>query len=108
ADEPLEMNPVRRHALAYAYRVDGAAHEGFAVHLGWGRVIGRRDPDRLRAEYPVGAPVTVHHHPDRPDVAVLEPGPSGRVWETLGLGGVLLAAGAVLLGAALRRRRLGF
>ena len=50
----------------------------------------------IAARYPKDAKVTVYYRPDKPAVALLEPGVPARAWLVLLAGVVFLAAGVIL------------
>jgi hypothetical protein len=63
-----------RAAITYTYTIEGRTYRGQRRQYG---AEGSYLPDgaaAIAARYPVGATVTVYHHPTRPGLAVLEPG----------------------------------
>lgn len=82
---PLNLNPWRRGVepwggqpvtvVKYWYQIQGQKLESNTVGFR-GILLGEIDEsNRLRATYPPGRPVRVAVDPERPDRAVLEPGP---------------------------------
>ncbi len=104
-------------SLAYGYEVDGVSHQSQRVRLAaeGERISGGGEtsyplafPDQDEAEafsarYPVGARLTVHHHPTRHDIACLVPGDPNAFeafpmeFMAVGVYGIVLVAGAYLL-----------
>jgi hypothetical protein len=78
--------------VTYRYVVDGREFEASRISF---RVnsSSRTAADAVVAKYPTGASVTVHHSPDDPSLACLEPGTDE--WQALPLG---IGALALLLG----------
>lgn len=80
--------------IRYAYEVDGLEFQGdrmtFSRRIG-GRTRVQAD-DELR-QYVPGGPVLVHYNPERPQRAVLEPGPDRRAYFglTVGIGLIVIA-----------------
>lgn len=77
--------------LRYHYVVDGtrftADRVSFAGGTGYiGRTGSERNAKQVRENYPKGTAVTVHHHPTKPGVAVLETDIPGRLIKILLLG----------------------
>jgi hypothetical protein len=66
-------NPYRA-AISYTYTVEGRTYRGQRRHYGAEGSYLPNGAAAIAASYPVGATVTVHHHPTRPGLAVLEPG----------------------------------
>lgn len=60
-----------RASVAYEYSVAGTSHIGRVVEFGLGSLWQSSEADAIVAAYPVGAKVTVHHDPERPDLACL-------------------------------------
>lgn len=71
ADSGLVASFVPR--IRFTYHAAGKPWESrrFAFHV---RAGSRVRAESTVARYPVGSVVTVHHHPNRPEQAVLEPG----------------------------------
>lgn len=85
--------PTYHARVVYRYCVDGRWYTGSRVWFGeYGSAIGGLAA-RVAARYPVGARVAVHYHPDRPGLAVLEPGLHGSTVVPLGGGLLFLAVG---------------
>ncbi|HEY8596875.1 MAG TPA: DUF3592 domain-containing protein [Thermomicrobiales bacterium] len=66
-------NPYRA-AIAYRYTVEGRTYRGQRRHYGAEGSYLPAGAAAIAARYPVGAVVTIYHHPTRPGLAVLEPG----------------------------------
>ena len=78
--------------VTYRYSVDGREFEAQRISFrvgGWSRSEAQAVVDA----HPVGSAVTVHHAPDDPSLACLEPGPGDWQWVPLAIGAV-----AVLIG----------
>lgn len=83
-----------RALVRYAYTVDGVRHEGDRISVA--RVSKTRaHAAEVAARFPEGAPVEVHHDPDDPARALLEPGVTVAGVLPAALGVALLVAGFV-------------
>lgn len=95
-------------AVVYTYAVGGETYAadqlGFDV---FDQPGGRGRTATLVARYPVGARVVVHHAPDDPAEAVLEPGDVSPFVTPLGLGALIVALGAGLAAQAVRAALAG-
>ncbi len=81
--------------IRYTYQVAGKTYTGTQIQLGGAEGLAhRRDAEAVLAAYPPGAMVTVHYDPQRPDIAVLEPGKATAL-------GARAALGLLFLGVAL-------
>ena len=85
-----------RLVFRYTYEVDGTTHSGRRVFFGDDLV--RTVRDDTTETYPAGSTVTVHHHPSKPWVSVLEPGWHREITVPLVLGVVFLVLGIVAAG----------
>jgi hypothetical protein len=89
---------VRHHHAAHVvfrYTVDG--REFTASRITFRTTTSSESAARERvAAYPVGATVTIHHAPDDPALACLEPGAGDWQWLPLAIGGVVVAVGALM------------
>jgi Protein of unknown function (DUF3592) len=61
-----------RSNICYEYGVSGTRHEGTVIQFGAMDMATEAAAQKILDPYPVGASVTVHYHPDSPDVATLE------------------------------------
>lgn len=83
-----------RAQIRYRYRVGLQEFTGDTVFFGDGiEANAAMVHERVNA-WPVGRPLTVRHHPTRPQVCCLEPRADLRVW--LFFGGALVMAGLIL------------
>jgi hypothetical protein len=60
--------------------------------------VPREEAEAWVAQYPPGTVVTARRHPEKPGLAVIQPGMEGdefRYWLVIILGGVFLAVGSV-------------
>jgi hypothetical protein len=76
-------------SVAYRYEANGRVYSGSRIQVGATRTPSRREAEARLFPYPPGISVTVHHDPDDPSAAVLEPRTAGT--------GPLTAAGLALL-----------
>lgn len=61
--------------FSYEYFVNDKAFKGSNPYFaGSYKGMGRKTEQRLIALYPLGKPVTVSYHPEKPHISVLEPG----------------------------------
>ena len=81
--------------VQYRYAVDGRDLEAHRLSFRMGGTS-QADAQAVVDRYPVGSSVTVHHSPDDPSLACLEPGADDWQWVPLAAGGV-----AVLLGVGM-------
>ena len=94
----------RKLRLRYQYDVNGQTYESHKIAF-MGRVFSGTASER-RKRYPTGTQVTVYYNPDKPSVAVLEPGV--RMVGFLGAGLVVvlfLPIGALGLWSLLKRMK---
>jgi hypothetical protein len=64
----------RRVHLKYDNAVDGTTFQGSRLRYGYFGGMFTDDADNVPNSYPPDTPVTVHHHPRRPSMSVLELG----------------------------------
>ncbi len=90
-------------AVTYTYTVDGIGHTGSRISFG---DYSSNSEDRMRAAispYPLGANITVYHHPADASNSVLEPGMSGSLWVMVASACIMPLIGIGLIGGAVRR-----
>jgi hypothetical protein len=86
--------------VRFTYVAGGLSRESrhFAFHT---RIGSRAEAEAVIAKYPVGSAVTVHHHPSRPEQAVLEPGSAALSVAVAAFAGLLFLGSVVTwLGAS--------
>ena len=92
--------------VSYEYSVGGTRYSSDKVSFG---EYGDSDPEHARGivgRYPAGKTVQVYYNPEKPDVAVLEPGASWSSYVPLGVGILFALAGvAVSLGGFVAKKR---
>jgi hypothetical protein len=78
-----------RPCIRFTYHAAGRPRESrhFAFHSGTGS---RAQAEATIARYPVGSTVTVYHHPDRPEQAVVDTGHAGLSVAVAALAGLLV------------------
>jgi hypothetical protein len=90
----MVVNTAGRFApvIAYSYAVGGRDYRRSRVRFGNYTNLSREEAERIAGRYPEGEPVAVRYDPDRPGMAVLEPGPARKSWKfaAWGIGGPLL------------------
>lgn len=69
--------------ITYEYRVGNKTYRG--SRIGIGEDLGDNDVEGKLARYPVGAQVTVHYNPSKPQQAVLETGAPEGIWRTMAI-----------------------
>lgn len=83
--------------IEYEYEVEGKKYRSgnlFLVNVN----VPREEAEAWVAKYPPGTVVTARRHPEKPGLAVIQPGIKGyefRYWLLIIMGGVFLAAGSV-------------
>ncbi len=83
--------PAWRLSLRYIYTVDGNDYQGTRIRFS--RALQRRGSDQIQQienRYARAKVIQVRHHPDHPELSVLEPGVGRNAWFGLGLGVVML------------------
>ena len=87
--------------IKYRFEVAGASVEASRVsfRMGSGSEASVRE---LVARYPVGSTVTVHHSPEDPALACLDPGAGEWQWAPIALGALAVLVGAGALAVTLR------
>ncbi len=80
--------------VEYRYEVGGTEHTGRSLSRTPYRSASRKSVERVIAQYTVGKPVDVYHHPRNHAVSVLEPGTSPQNYRLFLVGSLFLAAGA--------------
>ncbi len=65
-------NPGVRVDVEYEFEVGGVRHRGKRVRFGGTANLPKDEAEALARRHPVGSRVTVHHAPDRPELATLE------------------------------------
>lgn len=83
-----------RASITYEYVVGGTTYIGDRVGVSDSGSTSSAKHHRIAARYPPGAEITVYHHPDKVDQALLEPGIRGATV-------VLTLAGLLALGIGL-------
>ena len=78
--------------VTYRYSVDGRELESRRIAF---RVSGssHSEAKAVADRYPAGSAVAVHHSPDDPSLACLEPGPGDWQWVPLAVGSVAVLVG---------------
>ena len=89
---------VRHHYAAHVmFRYTVEAREFTASRITFRTTTSSESAAREQvAAYPVGATVTVHHAPDDPALACLEPGAGDLQWLPLAIGAVAVAVGSAI------------
>ncbi len=67
--------------VTYGYTVSGDGHKSDRIDYEWPKTD-LRSAKRVTDRYLVGQEITVYHHPVKPSVSVLEPGP-GWTWANI-------------------------
>ena len=67
--------------VTYGYTVSGDGHKSDRIDYEWPKTD-LRSAKRVTDRYLVGQGITVYHHPVKPSVSVLEPGP-GWTWANI-------------------------
>jgi hypothetical protein len=101
----------RKVHVKYDYAVNETSFRGSWLRYGYFGTLFDDDADDVANSYPPDSPVTVHHHPRRPSMSVLEPGfDRANVALNLNYFGVgrtrAVAAGACVVGLPMRRSEL--
>lgn len=65
-------NPGVSVDIDYEFEVGGVRHRGKRVRFGGTANLPKDEAEALARRHPVGSGVTVHHAPDRPELATLE------------------------------------
>lgn len=92
-------------SVLYGYTVDGQDFEG--RRLEFVRSLSQRDEQAAlewMTTFEVGSPVTVFHHPQRPQLAVLHPGVDSSAWVGVGFGLLLLLLAGIAWRVPVRRQ----
>jgi len=82
--------------LTYQYDIAGAMHHGSRITVSDGTYSRHASAMAVAARYPKGAKVTVRYRPDKPEVALLEPGARASTWIVPLAGVLFLAAGVIV------------
>jgi len=82
--------------VQYAYRIGGKEYKSNKIDTRAGTWSSSDSSDAYEEvnQYPIGRSVAIHYNPDKPWVAVLEPGVSQVTYWLMGAGAVLLFIGA--------------
>jgi len=82
--------------VQYAYRINGKEYKSNKIDTRAGLWSSTHSSDAYGEvnQYPAGRSVAIYYNPDKPWVAVLEPGVSQVTYWLIGAGGVLLFIGA--------------
>lgn len=67
-----QSNPGARLDVEYEFDVGGVRHRGKRVRFGGTAYLPKDEAEALARRHPVGSAVTVHHAPNRPELATLE------------------------------------
>ena len=84
-----------RYHIVYDYTVQGRSFQSERISFSRGSGGADRSPQQLAAAYLPGSRVTVHYHPSKPGLAVLETGLSWQGFSRLTVGLVLACLGAI-------------
>ena len=79
--------------VRYEYTVDGTRHTSRKVSFGQSSSSSAYRAEDIVDKYPTGAAIEAAYNPDKPDVAVLEPGVTTSSYIPLGVGIVFIIAG---------------
>jgi len=90
-------NEIEAGRVVYAYEAGGKRRYGNVRAFGQVSSRGGDAEAAIAARYPRGRAVTVRYAPDRPDLAVLEPGVAREAWMLPAAGLAFLAFGAAVL-----------
>ena len=85
----------------YDYSVNGTKYSSHKVSFGEYSSSSPGHARRIVNRYPKGKTVEVHYNPEKPQVAVLEPGVSWSSYMPLGIGVVFAIAGGVVVAGSI-------
>ena len=86
-------------SIVYEYHAGGTTHLGERRSFSDFSSSSARRAYQIAARYPPGSRVTVHHHPRKPELSVLEPGLTWTMFLPIAIGLIFLAVGLLgLLG----------
>lgn len=81
-------------AIRYTYVVNGAPLTSSKIFFGDGISAGSAYANAIAKRHPDGAQTIAYHHPERPALAVLEPGLTKRSFITAAFGFIFFAIGS--------------
>ena len=90
------MTQSHRGGVEYQYVVDGVTYTGDRIAFGTRWSLRKSSSEALISRYPVGATVSVSHHPTEPSFSVLEPGVQSAVVGGQALFGLVGTIGALV------------